>query len=337
MGTQKLQFEYFYNKTSEKKMQDGFFQVPVLLLEHPVFKNVGYRAKNLYTFLFARAYQSAANASKFSDENGKIFVFCTIAEVMEKMDCASEAAVKMLKDLEKVGLVEKSRRSNRATTIYVKNLYSAFDENGELKELAQDGKLQFDYIYGTDFPKYDFYKIPTTLIKHSAFDALRHGPKILYSLLLARTYNSGNNADKFTDDEGRVFIRFSITEVMEKMNCQSQAAVRMLKDLEDFGLIEKKRHRMNEAAIIYVKDFYSIFDDSGALKQNSENEIQSEKVVETASEEAVGDIVATKALIKKPTATNSAETKFWKSICRKLKKHIGNHLVANSVAVVSSG
>lgn len=332
MGKQKLEFSYFYADTEMSK--DGFFQVPVLLLEHPAFKDVGYRAKNLYAFLFARAHQSAANLHKFSDADGKVFVFCTIKEIMEKMDCASEAAVKMLKDLEKVGLIEKDRRSNRATTIYVKNLYSAFDENGQLKQPSQDGKLQFDYINPKNISKYDFYKIPRVLIKNPVFAELRHGPKILYSLLLARTYNSGQNADKFVDDEGRIFIRFSIAEVMEKMNCQSQAAVRMLKDLEDFGLVEKKRHRMNEAAIIYVKDIYSIFDENGALKENHE----SEEPEETPAPESMTKVSDGRQQPLYPRQQfDIEEGKFWKALYRKLKKHIGRHYTDIPSAAFESG
>lgn len=57
------------------------------------------------------------------------------------------------------------------------------------------------------------------------------------------------------DEENKVFIIFTIDEIEETMNIGRNKAVNIMKEIQDFGLIEKKRRGLGKPNIIYVKSF----------------------------------------------------------------------------------
>ena len=79
---------------------------------------------------------------------------------------------------------------------------------------------------------------------------------VLYGLLLDRMELSYRNGG--VDDQNRVFIIFTVEEVMETLRCRSEKAVRLFAELDSkkgIGLIERKRQGLGKPAIIYVKNF----------------------------------------------------------------------------------
>jgi len=105
---------------------------------------------------------------------------------------------------------------------------------------------------------YDFYMIPKLLINHEAFDNIDYGAKMLYSFMLNRASLSARNLDDFTDEQGQLYIIYTIEQVMENMRCSNKTAVKMVKQLEDIGLIDKKRQGQGKPSIIYVNDFSEV-------------------------------------------------------------------------------
>ena len=57
------------------------------------------------------------------------------------------------------------------------------------------------------------------------------------------------------DEENKVFIIFTIDEIEETMNIGRNKAINIMKEIQDFGLIEKKRRGLGKPNIIYVKSF----------------------------------------------------------------------------------
>ena len=58
--------------------------------------------------------------------------------------------------------------------------------------------------------------------------------------------------------EDRVYIIFTVEEIAELLNCGTQKAVKLMKELDDnqgIGLIEKKRLGLGKPNVIYVKNF----------------------------------------------------------------------------------
>lgn len=120
------------------------------------------------------------------------------------------------------------------------------------------GKLQLEYLKPATARQYDFYLIPKLIIDHEAFDGVDYGAKLLYSLMLSRASLSATNAKDFTDDKGNLYIIYTVEQVMKDMRCSKPTAIKMIKQLDDIGLIEKKRQGQGKPAITYVKDFSSV-------------------------------------------------------------------------------
>ena len=57
------------------------------------------------------------------------------------------------------------------------------------------------------------------------------------------------------DKNRRVYIIFTLKEVMETLNCGDKKATRLMGELEKYGLIERDRRGLGKPNLIYVKNF----------------------------------------------------------------------------------
>ena len=115
---------------------------------------------------------------------------------------------------------------------------------------------QFDYYYGKQAEQFTFYRIPKRLFTDSTFADLSSAAKVLYGLMLDRMSLSVSN--EWKDDQDRVFIYFTLTEIQELMNCGHNKAVRLLAELDSIkgiGLIERVKQGMGRPNRIYVMNF----------------------------------------------------------------------------------
>ena len=117
--------------------------------------------------------------------------------------------------------------------------------------------MDFDYFYGRDSESFRFIRLPIVLIEDEKFKGLSIDAKVLYSMYLSRSTLSYKN--NWIDENGRVYIYFTVEETAEKLGCGIKKAVKLIKDLEVIGLIKKKRAGQGNPTKIYVKDFMSIF------------------------------------------------------------------------------
>lgn len=113
--------------------------------------------------------------------------------------------------------------------------------------------IKFSYYYGKEADQYSFFKIPKILYTDSIFKTLSSDAKVLYAILIDRMSLSMKNG--WLDEENKVFIIFTIDEIEETMNIGRNKAVNIMKEIQDFGLIEKKRRGLGKPNIIYVKSF----------------------------------------------------------------------------------
>lgn len=113
--------------------------------------------------------------------------------------------------------------------------------------------MRFDYFYEEQSESYAFYKIPKMLFTEEMFETLSTDARVLYGLLLDRVSLSKRNS--WIDDEGKVYIYFTINNVKAAMRCANTKACALMKELQDFGLIERKKQGLGKPALIYVKDF----------------------------------------------------------------------------------
>ena len=119
--------------------------------------------------------------------------------------------------------------------------------------------IQFDYFYGSEADQYTFYRIPKILFKDKMFKDVSAEAKVLYGLMLDRMGLSIKN--RWVDEENRVYIIYTIADIMEDLNCADQKAGKLLSELDTVkgvGLIERKRQGLGKPNIIYVKNFATI-------------------------------------------------------------------------------
>lgn len=139
--------------------------------------------------------------------------------------------------------------------------------------------MTLDYFYGQAGELFSFFRIPKALFQEQRFQNLSTDAKTLYGILLDRMSLSVKN--EWFDKKGRVFIIFTIEDVKRTLRCADNKATRLLRELEGFGLIERKRRGLGKPSLVYVKNFSaesskSIFQnrdfhDSGGFKNASQD------------------------------------------------------------------
>ena len=115
--------------------------------------------------------------------------------------------------------------------------------------------MTLDYFYGQAGKLFSFYRIPKALFQEQRFQNLSTDAKTLYGILLDRMSLSVKN--EWFDKQGRVFIIFTIEDVKRALCCADNKATRLLRELEKFGLIERKRRGQGKPCLEYVKNFSS--------------------------------------------------------------------------------
>lgn len=129
----------------------------------------------------------------------------------------------------------------------------------------------FDYFYGAQAEQFSFYRVPKVLFTREQFKQLSAEAKILYGIMLDKLDLSVKN--KWVDEKGRVYIIYTIEQIMADMNCADQKATKLLDELEKkCGLIERKRQGLGKPNLIFVKNFITGVEGSMMAQiQNREN------------------------------------------------------------------
>ncbi len=111
-----------------------------------------------------------------------------------------------------------------------------------------------NYFYGPQAEQFAFYRIPKALFTSPTYRGISTDAKVLYGLLLDRMSLSARN--DWLDEQGRVYIVFTVEEIMESLACGNKKAVALLRELDEkAGLIERKRQGLGKPNLIYVKNF----------------------------------------------------------------------------------
>lgn len=132
----------------------------------------------------------------------------------------------------------------------------------------QDAAL--NYFYGDEAEQFSYFRIPRLLITSPRFKGLSIEAKLLYGLMLDRMGLSCKNG--WCEDDGRVFIHYTLEEICDDLNCGHEKAVKLVAELDGgkgLGLIERKRQGQGKPTKIYVKRFTL----STTPAQTSENRI----------------------------------------------------------------
>lgn len=111
-----------------------------------------------------------------------------------------------------------------------------------------------DYYYGEQISAFTFYRVPKVLFTNPRYRHLSPEAKILYGLLLDRAVLSTQNG--WYDQHGRVYVYYTVSNIMKDMACCKQKAIKLLDELEKKGrLLERKKQGQGKPNRIYVKHF----------------------------------------------------------------------------------
>lgn len=146
--------DYFYGDEAE---QFNFFRIPRQLITNPRFKNISTDSKLLYGMLLDRMGLSVKN--EWYDDAGRVYIYYTVEEICEDMNCGRDKAMKLLAELDAgkgVGLIERRRQGlGKPSVIYVKRFTTREIPPRPEKQPAPPPphpEVDFSDVQKSDFP-----------------------------------------------------------------------------------------------------------------------------------------------------------------------------------------
>lgn len=110
--------------------------------------------------------------------------------------------------------------------------------------------------------RFKFIRVPKVLFE-PRYKNLSTDAKILYSLLFERMELSRKNG--WHDDDGSVYIYFTLEEVCEVLECGHDKATKLFCELESYALLRRKKQGFGKPAKLYVLKFYEECENTAVL------------------------------------------------------------------------
>lgn len=132
-------FDYIYQKAD---CRCQFFKMPMSLFTDDIFTAISNEAKLLYGLLLDRTGLSLMN--DWTDENGRVYINFTNAEVCRMLRIGAAKAVKVFKELVMVGLIERIRIGlGKPDRIFVKHIAQPEEQPCDVPEFEPE-EVTFD-------------------------------------------------------------------------------------------------------------------------------------------------------------------------------------------------
>ena len=253
-------YDYFYGAQAD---QFSFIRIPTVLFSQEQFKNISPEAKVLYGILLKRMDLSAKNG--WFDDQGRVYIICTLEEIMETLNCGNQKAGKLMDELEgKIGLIERKRQGlGKPNLIYVKNFICPVDKvdnsapshflkcenhtSGDVKITLQEVRKSHGsntdnndtdnrYTENPIYPGRDEEEMRTRMICESFFE-----DQIEYDYLL----------DQYPYE--RETIR-GILDLLVDTYCSKRKYIRVAGDDKPADVVKSQIAKLNSSHIQYVMD-----------------------------------------------------------------------------------
>jgi len=115
-----MYFDYYYG---DEAGQFTFIKIPKILLSDPVFRDLSFGAIITFSVLLDR--YSLSRKNNWLDEENRVFIRYKISDLTEVMGKSEDRISNYLKELEDIGLIERSRKGlGEGKITYVKNFIS---------------------------------------------------------------------------------------------------------------------------------------------------------------------------------------------------------------------
>ena len=115
--------------------------------------------------------------------------------------------------------------------------------------------MTFDFYTGSQAEQFSFIRIPKLLLLNPEFRGLSIQAKMIYAVLLDRMSLSVKN--HWMDDQDRVYIIYQVEEIVQDIGFTKRKVMDVLTELEQFGLVARKRRGRGLPNYLYVKNFLS--------------------------------------------------------------------------------
>lgn len=111
--------------TPQRGREYQFLQVPLLLFQHRLLKDLSPAAKITYSFLLRRVGLSSQHPEEYTDEQGHLYIIYPREDLAADIQINADSATKYLKQLEEIGLINQKRRGQgKPSLIYVMDFTS---------------------------------------------------------------------------------------------------------------------------------------------------------------------------------------------------------------------
>ena len=179
-------YDYYYGQESE---QFSFYRIPKALFDNDEFDGLSTDAKLLYGIMLDRMRLSVRNS--WLDDENRVYIVFTIDEIKDSLRCAEKKAVKMMDELQKIGLIERKRQGlGKPNLIFVKNFVSGITK-GQFKNCQNDnsgivktttlelskGQCSNTNISNTDINDTDYYPSYHIITDEEDMDKSEYGRK----------------------------------------------------------------------------------------------------------------------------------------------------------------
>lgn len=121
-------------------------------------------------------------------------------------------------------------------------------------------KKEGAYLNNVD---YTFFRYPRALISNPLFASISIEARTLLAMILDRYELSQINSERFSDENGRVYVIYTVEEIREKFGCGNKKVTKLFRELEASEMIYRRRTNGSRPSKIYLtKKFFD------ALKQD---------------------------------------------------------------------
>ena len=216
---QKVSFNYFYGTQAD---QYSFYRIPKALFQNDYFRNLSSDAKILYGLMLDRMSLSIKN--QWFDEKNRAYIYFSIEDIMELLNCGRNKAIKSMQELDKengIGLIEKKRQGfGKTNIIYVKS-FMMREEKTELENAAIE-----KFTFQTDEGKETDTEVYKTNFKKSQKQTSRSPENKLQEVYISNSNNNNSSYNKKSDIES-----YPITSEENRLDSDNKAYVQAYEEL----------------------------------------------------------------------------------------------------------
>ena len=138
--------DYYYGNEAEQYV---FYRIPKVLFTEPHFKKLSNDARVLYGLMLDRMGLSIKN--NWHDEDNRIYIYFTLEDIQEYMNCGHTKGVKITAELENISLIERVKQGQgKPTKIYIKKFFTEDSKSYQQKNKSYPQSYQQG---SQDFPK----------------------------------------------------------------------------------------------------------------------------------------------------------------------------------------